>query len=77
MMQNEQDEDFQQNMQLINEVPQEEEEGESQDVAQSRRLQSNYANMHSNQLNDEAAFAPDAEQNLQREDYAEQNPERV
>ena len=29
MMQNEQDEDFQQNMQLINEVPQEEEEGES------------------------------------------------
>jgi len=26
-------------MQLINEVPQEEEEGESQDVAQSRRLQ--------------------------------------
>jgi hypothetical protein len=32
-------------MQLINEVPQEEEEGESQDVVQSRRLQSNYAIM--------------------------------
>jgi hypothetical protein len=50
-------------MQLINEVPQEEEEGESQDVAQSRRLQSNYANMQSNQLSDEAAFAPDTDQN--------------
>jgi len=63
-------------MQLINEVPQEEEEGESQDVAQSRRLQSNYANMQSNQLSEEAAFAPDTDQNQQR-DYAEENPERV
>ncbi len=71
LMQNDQeDEDYQQNMQLINEVPQEEEEGESQDVVQSRRLQSNYAIMQSNQLSEDAAFAADVEQINQEEgDY--------
>lgn len=73
LMQNDQeDEDYQQNMQLINEVPQEEEEGESQDVVQSRRLQSNYAIMQSNQLSEDAAFAADVEQINQEEgDYNE------
>ena len=33
--------------------------------------------MQSNQMSDEAAFAPDAEQNKQRLEYAEENPERV
>jgi len=32
--------------------------------------------MQSNQLSEEAAFAPDTDQNQQR-DYAEENPERV
>ena len=33
--------------------------------------------MQSNQMSDEAAFAPDAEQNQNRLEYAEENPERV
>ena len=33
--------------------------------------------MQSNQLSDEAAFAPDAEQNQHRLEYSEENPERV
>lgn len=33
--------------------------------------------MQSNQMSDEAAFAPEAEQNQHRLEYAEENPERV
>jgi hypothetical protein len=41
MLQNQEGEEYEQdNMQLINEVPLEEEEGESQDVTQSRKLHS-------------------------------------
>ena len=57
MIQNNQEgeEYAQDNMQLINEVPLEEEEGESQDVTQSRKLhsQQHHQQQYSNQFQDQ------------------------